>query len=70
VLGSADIQSLADLAAGYDVIARMRVVPFGVRAVIGLTVAAITPMIPVALLGVPLDQLLAKLAGTLLGKPG
>jgi hypothetical protein len=70
VLGSADIQSLADLAGGYDVVARMRFVPFGARAVIVLAVAAITPMIPVALLGVPLDQLLAKLAGTLLGKPG
>ena len=70
VLGSADIQSLADLAGGYDVVARMRFVPFGARAVIALAAAAIAPMLPVALLGVPLDQLLAKLAGTLLGKPG
>jgi hypothetical protein len=45
-------------------------VPFGARAVIALAAAAIAPMLPVALLGVPLDQLLAKLAGTLLGKPG
>jgi hypothetical protein len=70
VLGSADLQSLADLAGGYDVVARMRFVPFGPRAVIAIAAAAVAPMLPVALLGVPLEQLLAKLAGTLLGKPG
>lgn len=70
VLGSADLQSLADLAGGYEVVARMRFVPFGPRAMITLAAAAVAPMLPVALLGVPLDQLLAKLAGTLLGKPG
>jgi hypothetical protein len=70
VLGSADIQSLADLAGGYDIVARMRFTPFGARAMIALAAAAVVPMLPVALLGVPLDQLLAKLAGTLLGKPG
>jgi len=70
LLGSADIQSLADLAGGYDVVARMRIVPFGPRALIAIAVAAVAPMLPVALLGMPLDQLLAKLAGTLLGKPG
>ena len=70
VLGSADLQSLADLAGGYEVVAKMRFVPFGPRAVIAIAAAAVVPMLPVALLGVPLDQLLAKLAGTLLGKPG
>ena len=70
VLGSADLQSLADLASGYDIVDRMRFVPFGPRAVIAIAAAALAPMLPVALLGVPLDQLLKKLAGTLLGKPG
>ena len=70
MLGSADLQSLADLASGYDIVDRMRFVPFGPRAVIAIAAAALAPMLPVALLGVPLDQLLKKLAGTLLGKPG
>ena len=70
MLGSADIQSLADLGNGYGVVAKMCFVPFGPRAVIAIAAAALAPMVPVALLGVPLDKLMAKLAGTLLGKPG
>lgn len=70
LLGNADIQSLADLSNAYSVVARMHLVPFGPRVVITLAAAAVAPMVPVALLGIPLDQLLAKLAGTLLGKPG
>jgi hypothetical protein len=70
VLGSADIQSLADLANGYNVVAKMRLVPFSLRAVIAIVVAVLAPMIPVALLGVPLSQVLAKVAGALVGKPG
>jgi hypothetical protein len=30
----------------------------------------LAPMIPVALLGVPLSEMLRKLAGAFLGKPG
>jgi hypothetical protein len=70
VLGSADIQSLADLANGYGVVDKMRVVPFGPRTVIVVAAAALAPLIPVALLGIPLPDLLAKLGGAFLGKPG
>jgi hypothetical protein len=70
VLGTADIQSLADLANGYAVVAKMRVVPFGPRAVIAVAAAALLPMVPVALLGIPLPELLGKLGGAFLGKPG
>ena len=70
VLGSADIQSLADLANGYSVVDRMRLVPFSLRTVMLIAAAALLPMIPVALLGMPLPELLLKLAGALLGKPG
>jgi hypothetical protein len=70
VLGTADIQSLADLRNGYDVVAKMRIVPFGPRAVIAVAAAALIPMIPVALLGIPLPELLGKLGGAFLGKPG
>jgi len=70
VLGTADIQSLADLAGGFEVVSKTRVVPFGPRTVIAIAAAALAPILPVALLGVPLTELLAKLAGTLIGKPG
>jgi len=70
VLGSGDIQSLADLANAYQVVTKMRLVPFGPRALIAVAAAAFAPLVPVALLGVPLSQILSKLAGTLIGKPG
>jgi hypothetical protein len=70
LLGSADIQSLADLANGYNVVDRMRFWPFGLRTFVTIAFAALLPMIPVALLQVPLPTLLLKLAGALLGKPG
>ena len=70
VLGTADIQSLADLANGYGVVAKMRIMPFGPRAVVAVAAAALVPMVPVALLGVPLPELLGKLGGAFLGKPG
>jgi hypothetical protein len=70
VLGTADIQSLADLANAYGVVSKMRIVPFGPRAIMAVAAAAVAPMIPVALLGIPLTQLLGKLGGAFLGKPG
>jgi hypothetical protein len=70
LLGSADIQSLADLANGYGVVDRMRFLPFSPRTLIAVVVAALLPMIPVALLAVPLPELLRKLGGAFLGKPG
>jgi len=70
VLGSADIQSLADLANAYEVVAKTRVVPFGPREVLTIAAAALVPMLPVALLGIPLTELLKKLGGAVLGKPG
>jgi hypothetical protein len=70
LLGSADIQSLADLANGYNVVDRMRFLPFGPRAVIAVVAAAVAPMVPVALMGVPVSELLLKLGGAMIGKPG
>jgi hypothetical protein len=52
------------------VVSKTRFVPFGPRTVIAVAAAALTPMVPVALLGVPLPQLLGKLAGAFIGKPG
>ena len=70
LIGSADIQSLADLANSYGIIDKMRILLFGPRVAIAIVAAALAPMIPVALLGVPLPELLGKIAGAFLGKPG
>jgi hypothetical protein len=70
LLGTADIQSLADLANSFNVVDKMRFWPFGLRTVMTIAFAAVLPMIPVALIQMPLTELLSKLAGTMLGKPG
>lgn len=67
LLGSADIQSLADLGNAYGVIRAMRLVPFRARAIIWVVAAIMVPMFPLILLRVPLLDLLQKLAGIALG---
>jgi len=68
VLGSADIQSLADLGTACEVVHRMRPVPFSSKSAIPIAVAALAPMIPVALLRVPVIELLKTIGAALLGK--
>ena len=58
LLGNQDIQSLADLESSCDVVRRMRPVPFAPTTAIVIAVAALSPMIPVALLRVPVAELL------------
>jgi len=70
LLGAADIQSLADLANSYNVVDKTRFVPFSPRTIIAIAAAALAPMIPVALMGIPLSELLLKLGGAMIGKPG
>ena len=49
LLGTADLQSLADLANSYAVVRSMRVVPFGIDDVIRLAAATAAPLLPLAL---------------------
>ena len=71
LMGSADIQSLADLGNSYEVITKMRPVPFGPLLVALLAAAALLPMIPLILLRISLMELLLKVGGAVLGKgPG
>ena len=64
ILGSSDIQSLADLANSYAVVREMRLVPFAFSDVILLVVAAALPVLPLVLTVMPLDQLLSRLIKT------
>jgi hypothetical protein len=66
LLGSADIQSMADLVNTVAVVRSMRVVPFGVREVVELVAAVWIPVVPLVLMTVPVEELLKRIAGALL----
>ena len=68
LLGSADIQALADLESSCEVVHHMRPVPFSPMSAILIAVAALAPMIPVALLRVPVAELLKTIGSVVLGK--
>jgi hypothetical protein len=65
LVGSGDIQSLADLGNSFAVIRTMRLVPFTKETVLQLLVATIAPVLPLTLTMVPLDELLRRLLGVL-----
>ena len=60
LLGSADVQSLADLANGFNVIRRMRFVPIARHQVLFLVSAAVAPAAPLILFVIPLDELVIR----------
>ena len=60
MLGSGDIQSLADLGNSFAVVREMRVIPFSTSDVLRLLVAAVVPMVPLLLTIMPLDQLVTE----------
>jgi hypothetical protein len=63
LVGSGDIQSLADLSNSFEVVKTMRVVPVTKDAVILLAAATLVPLVPLALTMMPLEELLKKLIG-------
>ena len=65
MLGSGDIQSLADLSNSYAVIQDMRVVPVSRQAMVQLAIATVAPLVPLVLTLMPLEELLKKLLGIL-----
>ena len=65
LVGSADIQSLADLGNSFEVVRTMRVVPVTKEAVFQLAAATLAPVVPLALTMMSLEDLLKKLLGTL-----
>lgn len=61
VLGSADIQSLADLGNSYGLVQQMGVVPFGLKDIGRLAATTAVPLLPLALTIFPFDELVMKL---------
>jgi hypothetical protein len=66
LLGSADIQSLADLGNSYAVVQEMRLVPFGVKDVTRLAAGAAVPLLPLTLTIFSLEELVTWLIKVLL----
>lgn len=61
LIGSADIQSLADLGNSYFVVKEMQVVPFDIKTVLMLAVTTLMPVGPLLLTMIPLEELLDRL---------
>lgn len=61
LLGSADLQSLADLGNGLAVIQEMRVVPFGWKDATSLATVAVLPLLPLLLTVISLEELVNHL---------
>jgi hypothetical protein len=67
LLGSADIQSMADLAGARQVVSDMRSVPITMRTLTQLLLAALLPMAPLVLFQYPLADLIAQFFTGLVG---
>jgi len=65
LVGSADIQSLADLSNSYEVVRSMRIVPITRDAILQLAAAVLVPIVPLALTMMSLEDLVKKLFGIL-----
>ncbi len=66
LIGSGDIQSLADLGNSFQVIRDIQPLPFGRDTVIRIIVMALIPISPLVLTMIPLEELIKKLLGALL----
>jgi hypothetical protein len=65
LVGSGDIQSLADLNNSFEVVRTMGIAPITKAALVQLVVVTLAPVVPLALTMMPLEELLKKLFGIL-----
>jgi hypothetical protein len=63
LMGSADIQSQADLGSNYEVVRTMSVTPLCLQSMMPLAIATLAPIVPLMLTLIPLNELLKKLLG-------
>ena len=61
LIGSADIQSLADLGNSFEVIKDMRLVPFNLQSVLQLAIITLIPVLPLTLTMISLEELVDRL---------
>jgi hypothetical protein len=65
LLGSGDIQSLADLGNSFQVIRDIKSFPYGRDAVMQLVASVLAPISPLVLTMIPLEELIDKVVGTI-----
>lgn len=65
LIGSADIQSLADMAGSSDIVREMRPVAFDLRTLIQLVAATAVPFLPLVLTVIPFAELVKRVLGML-----
>ena len=63
LVGSGDIQSLADLSNSFEVVRTMRIAPVTTEALLRLVAATLAPLVPLALTMMSLEELLKRLLG-------
>jgi hypothetical protein len=61
LLGTADLQSLADLGNSYSVVREMRIVPFGLEDITRLAAATAAPLLPLMLTIFSFEELVSRL---------
>ena len=66
LLGSPDIQSLADLHNGFEVVQGIRLVPFNMKTVTSLAAVVLLPVAPLVLTMVSIEQLIDRVLKSLL----
>jgi hypothetical protein len=66
LLGTGDIQSLADLANSYAVVSSMHYLPITKEAVLQIAISLIIPILPLFLTMMPLGEILKKVVGIIL----
>src|SRR6185503_13387631 len=67
LLGTPDVQSLADLANAVGIVRGMRWVTIGPRLLTMMTMAAVVPLLPLVFFRYPLAELSQKLVSALVG---
>ena len=65
LVGSADIQSLADMGNSFEVVRTMRVVPVARQDIVRIVAATLVPLTPLALTMMPFEELVKVLFGIL-----
>ena len=67
LLGTGDIQSLADLTTAIGVVREVRLLPISPRVMLNLAIVALLPMVPLMLFKYPLVELIGQMLGRLTG---
>jgi hypothetical protein len=65
ILDAPEIGPAADVATLYDLATRMRTLPLGMQPILAVLIPAVAPLLPVATLEIPLQEILGKVLGML-----